>query len=203
MAFLDAASTPAMDLYHAMVGIVSPRPIAWVSTIDCAGRPNLAPFSFYNTFGSNPPVVVFSPTLRRDGSKKDTLLNLEEVPEFVIHAAAWPQAHAVNESSRELPRHESEAARLGLELIPSNKVKPPRLKDAPVALEGKVLQIIPIGQQAMSANLVIGEIVGIHLDESILNAEGKIDPRRLQTIGRLGGDWFCKSTDLFELKRPV
>ncbi|MBL8825077.1 MAG: flavin reductase family protein [Planctomycetia bacterium] len=203
MVFLDVASTPAMDIYQAMVGIVSPRPIAWVSTVDRSGRPNLAPFSFFNTFGSNPPVVVFSPTLRRDGTKKDTLLNLEEVPEFVIHAATWPQAHAVNDSSRELPRHESEADMLGMGLIPSSKVKPPRLKDAVVAMEGKVLQIIPIGQQAMSGNLVIGEIVGIHLDESILNSQGKVDPRLLQTIGRLGGDWFCKSTDLFELKRPT
>lgn len=203
MVFLDAATTPAMDIYQAMVGIVSPRPIAWVSTVDRSGRPNLAPFSFFNTFGSNPPVVVFSPTLRRDGTKKDTLLNLEEVPEFVIHAATWSQAQAVNDSSRELPRHESEADMLGMELISSRKVRPPRLKDAVVAMEGKVLQIIPIGQQAMSANLVIGEIVGIYLDESILNSQGKVDPRLLQTIGRLGGDWFCKSTDLFELKRPT
>jgi flavin reductase (DIM6/NTAB) family NADH-FMN oxidoreductase RutF len=192
-----------MDLYHTLVGIVSPRPIAWVSTIDRAGRPNLAPFSFFNVFGSNPPVVVFSPTLRRDGTKKDTLLNLEEVPEFVIHVATWQYSQEVNASSRELPRHESEAAWLGLELCPSNLVKPPRLQEAPAALEGKVLQIIPIGQQAMSANLVIGEIVGIHLDETLLNAEGRIDPRRLQTIGRLGGDWYCQSTDLFEMKRPL
>lgn len=200
--YLDVATANAVEVYQALVGIVSPRPIAWVSTVDREGRPNLAPFSFYNTFGSNPPVVVFSPTTRRDGSKKDTLLNLMEVPEFVISSAVDSLAEVMNASSKELPRYENEAAMLGLEMIPSLKVKPQRVKKSPVHMEGKVRQIIPIGDQPMSANLVIGEILCIHIDDAMLDIQGKIDPRKLQTLGRLGGQWFCRTSDLFELERP-
>jgi flavin reductase (DIM6/NTAB) family NADH-FMN oxidoreductase RutF len=199
--YIDASSTPPLELYHALVGIVSPRPIAWVTTMDRAGHLNLAPFSFYNTFGSNPPIVIFSPTIRPDLSKKDTLLNLEEVPEFVINAATLPLAHQVNESSRELPRGESEAELLGLELIPSTKVKPPRVKASPAHLECKLQRIIPLGDQPRAGNLVIGEVVAIHVDDAVLT-NGRIDPRKLQTIARLGGEWYCESSALFELKRP-
>ncbi len=199
--YLDASSTAPLELYQALVGIVSPRPIAWVTTIDREARPNLAPYSFYNTFGSNPPIVIFSPTIRPDLSKKDTLLNLEEVPEFVINAATLPLANEVNESSRELPRHQSEAELLKLELIPSTKVRPPRVKASPAHLECRLKQIIPLGDQPRAGNLVIGEVVAIHVDDAVLT-NGRIDPRKLQTIGRLGGEWFCESSALFELKRP-
>lgn len=200
--FLDVATTDSAQLYQALVGIVSPRPIAWVSTVDREGRPNLAPFSFYNLFGSNPVVVVFSPTTRPDGSKKDTLLNLMEVPEFVINSAVWPLAQEMNATSAEVPRHHNEAEMVGLELIPSIRVKPGRVKTSPVHMEGRVRQILPIGEGPRSANLVIGEILCIHIDEAVLDAQGKVDPRKLQTIGRLGGQWFCKTSDLFEIERP-
>src|SRR5439155_11703734 len=104
---IDVASTPVVDVYHTLVGVVTPRPIAWVTTVDPAGRVNLAPFSFFNAFGSNPPVVVFSPTLRRDGTKKDTLLNVEATGEFVVNAAVAPLAEQVNRSSKELPPGDS------------------------------------------------------------------------------------------------
>jgi flavin reductase (DIM6/NTAB) family NADH-FMN oxidoreductase RutF len=200
--YIDASAATPIEIYQTLVSVVSPRPIAWVTTIDREGRPNLAPFSFYNTFGSNPPVVVFSPTIRPDLSKKDTLLNLEEVPEFVINAATFPLASAVNESSRELPRHQNEAELLKLELIASTKVRPPRVKASPAHLECKLKQIIPLGDQPRAGNLVIGEVVAIHVDDAVLT-NGRIDPRKLQTIGRLGGEWFCESSALFELKRPV
>jgi len=200
--FIDVATANHANLYQALVGIVSPRPIAWVSTVDLAGRPNLAPFSFYNLFGSNPVVIVFSPTTRHDGTKKDTLLNLMEVPEFVINSAVWPLAHEMNATSKEVPRDEDEAAMVGLEMIDSTKVKPQRVKKSPVQMEGKVLQILPIGDGPRSANLVIGEILCIHLDDAVLDARGMIDPRKLQTIGRLGGLNFCKTSDLFEIDRP-
>lgn len=200
--FLDVATANPNQLYQALVGIVSPRPIAWVSTVDTQGRPNLAPFSFYNLFGSNPVVVVFSPTTRPDGSKKDTLLNLMEVPEFVINSAVWPLAHEMNATSAELPRHQNEAELAGLELIASTMVKPGRVKQSPVQMEGKVHQVLPIGEGPRSANLVIGEILCIHIDEAVLDTQGKIDPYKLQTIGRLGGLWFCKTSELFEIERP-
>src|SRR5437899_4214463 len=123
---LDVSQTPFLDVYQTLVSVVTPRPIAWVTTIDRDNRVNLAPFSFFNAFGANPPVVVFSPTLRRDGSKKDTLLNVEATGEFVVNMAVAPLAAEVNQSSKELPHGESEVEWTGLSLRPSLRVKPPR-----------------------------------------------------------------------------
>lgn len=199
---IDVAKTGVVDVYRALVSLVVPRPIAWVSTIDAHGRPNLSPFSFFNAFGANPPVVVFSPTLRRDGSKKDTLLNVESTGEFVINLAVAALAEEVNETSRELPYGESEAEAAGLTLVPSTMVRPPRVERSPAQLECRVMQIIPLGRGAIAGNLVIGEVVFIHVSDAVLNAEGAVDPRKLQPIARLGGDYFCRATDLFELPRP-
>src|SRR3954453_10672451 len=116
---IDVSSSEVVRVYQALVDVVTPRPIAWVTTLDAQGRVNLAPFSFFNAFGANPPVVVFSPTLRRDGSKKDTLLNLEVVPEFVLNAAVENLAAAMNATSTELPRGQSEAEFAGLSLVPA------------------------------------------------------------------------------------
>src|SRR5260370_38215499 len=124
---IDVSSADVVAVYKALVGVVTPRPIAWVTTIDGEGRVNLAPFSFFNAFSANPPVVVFSPTRRRDGSRKDTLLNLEQVGEFVLNAAVEDLAEQVNATSKELPRGQSEAADAGLALEPSVKVRPPRV----------------------------------------------------------------------------
>jgi flavin reductase (DIM6/NTAB) family NADH-FMN oxidoreductase RutF len=200
--YVDVAAAPVLDVYHLLVGIVTPRPIAWVTTVDSEGRVNLAPFSFFNAFGANPPVVVFSPTLRRDGTKKDTLLNLEANGEFVLNAAVEPLAEKINLSSKELPYGDSEVELTGLHLSPSTKVKPPRIAEAPVNMEGKVRQIVPVGNGPISANLVIGEIVAMHVDECVLDEHGRVDPRKLRTIARLGGDWYCRTSDLFEMKRP-
>jgi flavin reductase (DIM6/NTAB) family NADH-FMN oxidoreductase RutF len=199
---LEVNESNFFEVYQLLVGIITPRPIAWVTTIDREGRVNLAPFSFFNIFSGAPPMVVFSPLLRRDGYKKDTLLNLDQVPEFVLNAATADLAAAVNASSKEYPYGENEATALGLELVPSSKVKPPRVKSSPTHLECRVRQIIPVGQGPMAGNLVLGEIIALHIDESVLDTSGKVDPHRLQTIARLGGDWFCRASDLFEMKRP-
>jgi flavin reductase (DIM6/NTAB) family NADH-FMN oxidoreductase RutF len=199
---IDVATTPVVDVYHTLVGVVTPRPIAWVTSIDTAGRVNLAPFSFFNAFGANPPVVVFSPTRRRDSSKKDTLLNVEATGEFVVHAAVASLAEKVNLSSKELPHGESEVELIGLHTEPSIKVKPPRLVKSPVAMECRVRQIIPVGEGPIAANLVIGEVLVIHVDDAVLDDKRKVDPRKLRTVARLGGDYWCHTTDLFEQKRP-
>src|SRR5947209_18597881 len=128
-----------------LVGVVTPRPIAWVTTVDLEGRVNLAPFSFFNAFGANPPVVVFSPTLRRNGTKKDTLLNVEATGEFVLNAAVAPLAEKVNQSSKEVPAGESEVELTGLHTLPSVKVKPPRVAESPCHMECRVRQVIPVG----------------------------------------------------------
>src|SRR3954467_3462514 len=137
----DPSATPVQSVYHLLVGIVTPRPIAWVTTLSPAGVVNLAPFSFFNAFGANPPVVVFSPTLRRDGTKKDTLLNLERRGEFVLNAATAPLAEKVNLSSKELPPDESEVSLTGLTTVPSVRVRPPRVAESPVNMECVVRQI--------------------------------------------------------------
>jgi flavin reductase (DIM6/NTAB) family NADH-FMN oxidoreductase RutF len=199
---LDVATTPLLETYHLLVDVVTPRPIAWVTSLDREGRINLAPFSFFNAFGANPPVVVFSPTLRRDGSKKDTLLNVEATGEFVLNAAVEPLAEKINLSSKELPHGESEVALTGLTLKPSLKVKPPRLAETPVNLECKVLQIVPIGKGPIAANLVIGEVLVMHVADELLDAKGRVDPRKLHTIARLGADYYCRTSDLFEMHRP-
>lgn len=199
---IDVSTASVLDVYHALVGVVTPRPIAWVTSQNEAGVVNLAPFSFFNAFGANPPVVVFSPTRRRDGTKKDTLRNLEISGDFVINAAVASLASQVNLSAKEVPPEESEVELTGLSLLPSIKVKAPRLRESPVNLECRVRQILPIGDGPISANLVIGEVVMFHLADDILDPQGRVDPRKLRTIARLGGDYYCHSTDLFEMKRP-
>lgn len=200
---IDVAQANVLEVYKMLVGVVTPRPIAWVTSQDPEGRVNLAPFSFFNAFGANPPVVVFSPTLRRDGSRKDTLRNVEATGEFVLNAAVESLAEKVNFSSKELPYGQSEVDLTGLSLLPSLKVKPPRIAETPVNLECKVLQIIPIGKGPIAANLVIGEVVVFHVDERVLDDRGRVDPQKLATIARLGGDYYCRTTELFEMKRPM
>jgi flavin reductase (DIM6/NTAB) family NADH-FMN oxidoreductase RutF len=199
---IDVSSADVVSVYQALVGIVTPRPIAWVTTIDQQGRVNLAPFSFFNVFGANPPVAVFSPTRRRDGSKKDTLLNLEVVPEFVLNAAVEDLAGPMNATAKELPRGQSEAAYAGLTLQPSKKVRPPRVAESPVHMECRMRQIMSIGDGPIAANLVIGEVLLIHIDDAVLDPSGRVDPRKLRTISRLGGDYYSRTTDLFEMERP-
>ena len=191
-----------VETYQHLIGIVTPRPIAWVMTISATGVANLAPFSFFNAFGANPPIVVFSPTLKRDGSKKDTLRNLEATGEFVVHSAVAKLAEKVNLTSKELPPDESEIELAELHTVPSLRVKPPRLVEAPTAMECKVLQIIPTGKGPIAGNLVIGEVLMIHVADDVLDSTGRVDPRKLQTVARLNGDFWCRTTDLFELPRP-
>jgi len=200
---IDIQQHPVLDAYHLLVGLVVPRPIAWVTTVSDKGVVNLAPFSFFNLFGANPPVVVFSPTLKRDGSKKDTLRNIEATGEFVIHASTERHAALINSSSKMLPHDESEIHWLGLPIVDSVRVKPPRLQDAPFALECRMQQIIPIGNGPISANLIVGQIVFAHVQDEILDEQGMPDPQKLQSIARLGGEYWSRTRDLFELQRPI
>ena len=199
---IDVVSANVVEVYQLLVGAVTPRPIAWVATLSPSGVVNLAPFSFFNAFGANPPIVVFSPTLRRDGSKKDTLINLESLGEFVVNAATAPLAEKVNLTSAEIPASDSEVSLAKLTTLPSVKVKPPRIAESPVNFECKVRQIIPCGSGPIAANLVIGEVLMMHIADEVLDEKGRIDPRKLQTVARLGSDFWCRTTDLFEQKRP-
>jgi flavin reductase (DIM6/NTAB) family NADH-FMN oxidoreductase RutF len=199
---MDVKSTPVVDVYQMLVGLVTPRPIAWVTTLSKAGIVNLAPFSFFNAFGANPPVVVFSPTLKRDGSKKDTLLNIEANGEFVINASSEKHTELINLSSKMLPIDESELSLTGQSTIASTSIAPPRLADVPFALECRLLQIIPVGHGPISANLVIGEVLMMHVDDAVLGENRQPDPRKLKAIARLGGEFWCRTQDLFQMERP-
>ena len=199
---IDVSKTEVVSVYQMLVGLVAPRPIAWVTTLSASGVVNLAPFSFFNAFGANPPVVVFSPTLKRDGGKKDTLLNIEANGEFVINASSEKHAELINMSSKMLSPDESELNLTGQKTIESIRVRPPRLADVPFALECKVIQVIPVGHGAISANLVIGEILTMHIDDLVLDEKGQPDPRKIKAIARLGGENWCRTQDLFQLERP-
>jgi flavin reductase (DIM6/NTAB) family NADH-FMN oxidoreductase RutF len=199
---IDISQTSALDVYRLLISVVTPRPIAWVTSVDGEGHVNLAPFSFFNVFGAEPPVVVFAPNRKRDGSKKDTLNNVETTGEFVVNAAVADLAEQVNLSSKELSPDESEVELTRLSVLPSLKVKPPRLAESPVNLECRLRQVVPIGGGPLSANLVIGEVVMIHVAERVLDERGRVDPRKLRTIARLGADFYCHTSDLFQMKRP-
>jgi flavin reductase (DIM6/NTAB) family NADH-FMN oxidoreductase RutF len=199
---LDVSQTDPLTLYQFLIHAVTPRPIAWVTSNDAEGRVNLAPFSFFNAFGANPPLVVFSAAPKRDGSRKDTLRNVEATGEFVLNAAVAELAEPMNLTARELPFGESEADLAGLRLVPSVKVRPPRVAASPVHMECVLNQVLSIGKGPGSANLIIGEVVLMHADDAVLDAQGRIDPHKLRTIGRLGGDYYCQTSALFTMKRP-
>lgn len=201
----DPKEIPVPKFHHLMLGAIAPRPIALASTIDRDGRPNLSPFSFYNAFGANPPVVIFSPSRRgRDNTTKDTYENIKEVPEVVINAVTWPIVKQVNEASAEFPRGVSEFGMSGLTPVPSDLVRPFRVKESPVQMECKVLQVIETGLGPAAGNLVICEILRIHVDPSVLDAKGRIDPQKIDLVGRMGGDWYVRASGdgLFELPKP-
>lgn len=199
---IDVAESPVLSVYQMLVGLVAPRPIAWVTSVSPSGIVNLAPFSFFNVFGANPPVVVFSPTLKRDGTKKDTLINIEASREFVIHASTEEHAESINASSAPFPPEQSEVEHLRLPWTPSKHVKVPRLLGVAWALECRLLEIRAYGEGPIAPNLVIGEVVAMHIDEGILGSDGLPDPRKLRSIARLGAEYWCRTQDLFELSRP-
>jgi flavin reductase (DIM6/NTAB) family NADH-FMN oxidoreductase RutF len=200
---IDPATTAPRDIYKLLIACITPRPIAWVSTVSPRGVPNLAPFSFFNGIGANPPSVLFCPVNRRDGSKKDTLLNVEATKEFVVNIVPFSLAKPMNDTSADLAYEVNEFETAGIDAVPSLKVKPPRVKDSPVYMECVLHQIIHVGEGALGANVVIGRIVCLEVSDAVLNASGEVDARKLDTIGRMGGSLYSRTTDLFELPRPI
>jgi flavin reductase (DIM6/NTAB) family NADH-FMN oxidoreductase RutF len=199
---LDPAALAARDMYRLMIGFITPRPIAWVSTISPAGVTNLAPFSFFNGVAASPPTIVFSPVNRRDGSKKDTVLNIEASGEFVVNVVPHAARELMNCSSEELPYEVSEFEHCGVTPIPSERVRPPRVAESPVQLECTLHQLVRVGEGPLAANLIIGRIVLVHLADGLTDDKGRIDPRALDTIGRMGGSGYVRTTDLFFMPRP-
>jgi flavin reductase (DIM6/NTAB) family NADH-FMN oxidoreductase RutF len=199
---IDPATTSARDVYRHMISCITPRPIAWVSTISPNGIPNLAPFSFFNGIGANPPTLLFCPVNHRDGSKKDTLRNIEITPEFVVNVVPYSLRVEMNDTSAELPYEQNEFEFAKITPAPAAKVKAPRVKEAPIHFECVVHQIVKVGEGALGANVVIGRIVLLEISDAVLDSTGHADPAKLDTIGRMGGSWYSRTTDRFELPRP-
>ena len=197
-------STP--ELQALLQGAVAPRPIAFVSSINGAGEVNLSPFSFFNLFSANTPILVFSPSRRvRDQSTKHTLENVLEVPEVVIHVVGHSLVEQMSLASTEYGKGVNEFVKAGLTEVSSNLVAPPRVKEAPLAFECRVNQVISLGEEGGAGNLVICEVLQIHLDERILDASGAIAPLKLDPVARLGGNWYTKITaeSLFQIPKPL
>lgn len=185
---------------------IAPRPVCFASTIDKAGNVNLSPFSFFNLFSSNPPVVVFSPARRvRDNTTKHTLENVLEVPEVVINICDYDMVQQVSLASCEYPKGTSEFVKAGFTEEKATLIAPPMVKESKVKMECRVLEVRPLGCEGGAGNLVICEVLMMHVDESILNADkSMIDQQKLHHIARLGGDWYCKvdESNLFRVEKP-
>jgi flavin reductase (DIM6/NTAB) family NADH-FMN oxidoreductase RutF len=196
--------TPRLHAY--LLGGVAPRPIAFASTLDAQGRPNLAPFSFFNVFGSNPPLAIFSPARRvRDNTTKDTLENVKEVPEVVINAVNYAMVNQCSLASTEYPRGVNEFVKAGLTPIPSDLVKPFGVAESPFRMECRVKEVIETGTEGGAGNLIVCEILKIHIRKDVLDADGLIDQHKIDLVARLGKDWYCRAsgTALFEVEKPL
>ncbi|MCY7353231.1 MAG: flavin reductase family protein [Cytophagaceae bacterium] len=205
MKTIDPAQTTLRDLSGYLNGAIAPRPIAFASTVDAAGRVNLSPFSYFNVFGLNPVTLVFSPNNRaRDNTPKHTLLNVQEVPEVVINLLDYSLVQQASLASAEYPRGVNEFVKAGFTETPSERVRPPRVAESPVSFECRVQQIIPVGQGPGAANLVICEVLLMHISEKLLDENGKIDSRKTDWVGRMGGEWYCRASGnaVFEVVRP-
>jgi flavin reductase (DIM6/NTAB) family NADH-FMN oxidoreductase RutF len=184
---------------------IAPRPIAFASTIDKNGKPNLSPFSFFNIFSANPPILVFSPARRvRDNSIKHTLVNCQDTKQVVINVVNYDMVQQMSLSSTEYADGVNEFEKAGLTAIPSELVKPYRVAESPVQLECKVNQIIPLGTEGGAGNMIICEVVKIHINEAVLDANGIIDPVKIDLVSRLGGNWYSRANQgLFEVEKPL
>ncbi len=203
---IDPLTTEIPKLHHTILGTITPRPIAFASTIDKDGNPNLSPFSFFNAFGVNPTTLIFSPSRRgRDNTVKHTYENVKEVPEVVINVVTYDMVQQVSLASTEYPKGVNEFVKAGFTQVPSEKVKPFRVKESPVQYECKVRKIIETGDKGGAGILVICEALMIHLDENILDENGNVNPDKLDAVGRLGGDYYCRASGdaVFTVEKPL
>ncbi|MFN8844030.1 MAG: flavin reductase family protein [Chryseotalea sp.] len=203
---IDPKEVTTGVLHSYLLGAIAPRPIAFASTIDKEGKVNLSPFSFFNVFGANPPILIFSPARRgRDNTVKHSYENVLEVPEVTINIVDYAMVQQMSLASTEYPKGVNEFVKAGLTEIPSEKVKPPRVANAPASFECKVLQVIPTGIEGGAGNLIICEVVLVHIANRVLDANGKIDPFKLDAVARMGGDWYCRANGdaLFTVPKPL
>jgi flavin reductase (DIM6/NTAB) family NADH-FMN oxidoreductase RutF len=206
MRTIELATLTLTDKINWLQYAVAPRPIALASTVDKNGNVNLSPFSFFNLFSYNPPIVIFSAARRgRDSTHKHTLENIYEVPEVAINICDYPMVHQVSLASSEYSKHTDEFIKAGFTKLESTRIKPPRVKEAKVQMECKVAEVKSLGEIGGAGQLILAEVLCMHVDSTILNDEGTmIDQTRLNHIARLGGNWYCSvnSSNLFEVTKP-
>jgi flavin reductase (DIM6/NTAB) family NADH-FMN oxidoreductase RutF len=206
MLSLDPKELTVQRLHQLLLGAIGPRPIAFASTLDQNGNANLAPFSFFNVFSANPPILVFSPALSgRTGQSKDTFNNAKVVPEVVINVVNYNMVHQMSLASSPYAPGIDEFFKAGFTPLASEKVAPFRVAEAPVQFECKVNQIIELGQEGGAGNLIICEVVQLHIQEELLNENGLIDQHKIDLVARMGGDWYCRANThaMFEIKKPI
>ena len=198
-----AVSTAALHGY--MLGAVTPRPIAFASTIDAMGNVNLSPFSFFNVFSANPPIMIFSPARRgRDNTTKHTYENVLQVKQVVINIVNYDIVQQMSLSSTEYGKGVNEFEKAGLTPLASQTIKPPRVAESPVQFECKVNEVVSLGTEGGAGNLVICEVLKMHIDEAILDANGNIDPVKLDAVSRMGGNWYGRAKEgMFEVPKPL
>jgi len=205
MSVIDPNTIASHQLHRILLSAIAPRPIAFASTIDRSGNANLSPFSCFNVFGVNPSTLIFSPSRSgRSNELKDTYLNVKEVPEVVINVVTYSMVEQANLASTEFPRGVNEFFKSGFTPVPSEKVKPFRVKESPVQIECKVRQVIETGDGPGAANLIICEVLLMHINDNVLDKAGNIDTRKLDLVGRMGADFYVRASGkaLFTLEKP-
>lgn len=206
MLTIDPKEIPVPKLHHYLLGAVGPRPIAFASTIDKDGNPNLAPFSFFNVFSANPPIMVFSPARSgRTNTTKNTYDNVKEVAECVINIVNYDIVEQMSLSSSPYEKGVNEFLKSGLTPIKSELVKPFRVKESPVQFECKVNEVVELGENGGAGNLVICEVLKIHINEAVLDENKMIDQQKIDLVARMGGNWYCRANKdaMFEIKKPI
>ncbi len=203
---IDPTAIPQPDLHGYLLNAVAPRPICFASTVDEAGNVNLSPFSFFNVFSSNPPIMIFSPARSgRDNSLKHSHQNVKEVPEVVINIVDFPMVEQMSLSSTAYEKGVNEFVKSGLTEVPSKKVRPPRVAEAPVSFECTVTEIIELADTPGAGNLIFAKVELIHINSQFLDGEDKLDPKKLDLVGRMGGSWYTRASgdSLFEIPKPI
>lgn len=206
MITFNPSEMPVAGVQNILQAAVGPRPIAFASTVNAGGEVNLSPFSFFNVFSANPPVLIFSPARRvRDNTTKHTLENVQEVAEVVINVVNFEMVQQMSLSSTEYPKGVNEFEKSGFTAIPSETIRPPRVAESPVQFECEVQQIISMGDQGGAGNLIVCLVKRIHVNENILNENKQIDQHKIDLVARLGGNFYCRASGdaLFEVEKPL
>ncbi|MBM3451783.1 MAG: flavin reductase family protein [Bacteroidetes bacterium] len=206
MISLNPKELTVQKVHQYLLGAIGPRPIAFASTVDAGGRPNLAPFSFFNVFSANPPILIFSPARSgRLNTTKDTYNNVKVVPEVVINVVNYEIVQQMSLASSPYTSDIDEFVKSGFTPIKSETIKPARVAESPVQFECKVNQVVELGTEGGAGNLIICEVTRIHIDENILDENGMIDQHKIDLVSRMGGDWYCRAQkhSMFEVKKPI